>query len=506
MDVTDKISGSTYMGSHYFEPSGEYVRTKRDLEDIILRIRQEYGSDIVNDIFRFNALLMDYAPSMVKERKLIINALREGTLMQLRRGVEANEPIDEVVGRCTALLISEMFITEAAARYVVGVMVESMLADVAANEENSDECGRDLSGEKQLIKGEKSFGTVVSESDLKDYDSIGYKAFAYERQITEVNIPDNIKKIYPKAFKGCGSLKSVSITGGTEVIGRNIFEGCICLQNVIIQNNPNYTAEDGFFIDRKNGILMQYTDRGKKTVSVANGIKVIGRRAFEFSEAEQIIISESVEKTEEDAFFCTMNLKRIDTDENNRHFRSPDGVLHSYDGKVLIRYPQGRTDVAYYLEDGVAKIGKKAFKDAVFLSSVSFTDTLKEIGESAFENCTGIENIIIPRSVELIGERAFRYCESVGNVILPQGIVSIGACAFQGCGNLKGISVPRSVREIGNMAFMDCTSLKRAVIQENVLFIGNEAFSGCPDIEVTISNNEYVAVYCKMHGIKYTAV
>lgn len=506
MDVTDKISGSTYMGSHYFEPSGEYVRTKRDLEDIILRIRQEYGSDIVNDIFRFNALLMDYAPSMVKERKLIINALREGTLMQLRRGVEANEPIDEVVGRCTALLISEMFITEAAARYVIGVMVESMLADVAANEENSDECGRDLSGEKQLIKGEKSFGTVVGESDLKDYDSIGYEAFAFERQLTEVNIPENIKKIYPKAFKGCGSLKSVSITGGTEVIGRNIFEGCICLQNVVIENNPNYTAEDGFFIDRKNGILMQYTDRGKKTVSVANGIRVIGRRAFEFSEAEQIIISESVEKTEEDAFFCTMNLKRIDTDENNRHFRSPDGVLYSYDGKVLIRYPQGRTDVAYYLEDGVAKIGKKVFKDAVFLSSVSFTDTLKEIGESAFENCTGIENIIIPRSVELIGERAFRYCESVGNVILPQGIVSIGACAFQGCGNLKGISVPRSVREIGNMAFMDCTSLKRVVIQENVLFIGNEAFSGCPDIEVTISNNEYVAVYCKMHGIKYTAV
>ncbi len=500
--MTDKDMSSACMSSNYFKPDGEYEKTKRNLEDIIFGIRQEYGGDIVYDTFRFNAFLMDYAPGMVRERKLIINALKEGILTQFRRGIDENEPIGEIMQRCKALLVSEMFITEEAAQYVVDVIAESMIPDISTYEKSSV----GTLGEKQLIKGERTFDALVRKSDLYAYSSIGYKAFAFNRQLTEIDIPQNIKRIYPKAFKGCRALKTVRITRGTEEIGRNIFDGCTDLENIIIESNPYYTADNGFFIDKKNRVLMRYIYSKKRNISVVDGIKTIGRRSFDFCEAENVRISGSVEKIEEDAFCHTMNLKRIIADENNAFFRSFDGVLYSRDGKELLRYPQGKQDAACCLEYGTVKIGKKSFRDVMYLTSVTFTDTLMEIGESAFENCIGLESIILPKSVKLIGERAFRHCENVASVILPQGIVRIGDCAFQGCRNLRSISVPKSVREIGNMAFIGCTSLKKAVIQENVSFIGDGAFIGCPDIEVAVKNNEYAVMYCKAHRIKYTAI
>ncbi len=504
--VTDNITNSNGTGSYGCSDPNGREQSKRDFRNIIFKIMREYGNNITEDTERFNALLMDFAPDMSKERKLIINALKEGVLIQLRRCIEEHcETAEEAADKCTAMLVSEMFITEEAARYAVGIIADTMKFEDGSRSRDVDVCGECLNG-KQLLKGQKIFGTVVTEKDLREYDSIGYKAFALNKELEQVNIPENIKSIRPKAFYGCRALKRVSISAKTEKIGREIFDGCTALENIETAGNPNYCVCDSFFIDRKNKVLMRYINSGAETVSVPDGIKTISRRAFEGSEPKSVKISECVEKIEDKAFFYAADIERIDTDGRNKSFRSIDGVLYSRDGRELICYPVGKRDTAYFVEDGTVKIGKRAFGNAAFLSGIVFNNSLKEIAESAFENCCEIENIILPESVELIGERAFRYCEKMISVILPHNIVRIGDCAFQGCRRLKSISIPKNVREIGNMAFMGCASLEKAVIQENVSFMGNEVFCDCPNIEVTVKGNEYAVMYCKMHKIRYSVV
>lgn len=506
-DVSNKITSSTYVCPYCGENVDSYGQSKKNLGEIICGIKQDFGDKIIEDTARLNALLMDYAPDMIKERKLIINALKEGVLVQLRRGIEEEKEALEIVARrCSTLLVSEMWITESAAQYAVSVIIQAMGYEAPTISKPAEEKHEEHNHKSQLIKGESAFGSVIQESNLKAYSSIGYKAFASNKQLTEVFVPKNIKRIYPKAFLDCTELKKVSLTHGTELIGRGVFDGCIHLGIINIGDNPRYTATNGQFIDKSNKVLIRHFGMSDKVLSIVKGVRCVQRKAFERSQIEQIDVPSTVEIIEEDAFYMTMKLQKIEVDGTNTKYRSYDGVLHSRDGRELIRYPQGKLDIAYYLEDNVIKIRKKAFSCATTLSSITFAGSLQEICENAFEYCIGIENIMLPRSVEVIGERAFQYCEKMMSVMLPQGIIRIGDCAFLGCSLLRTVSVPRSVKEIGNMAFSGCQALSKVVIQDNVTFIGDKAFSGCPNIEVSVKGNDYVSTYCKIHGIKCTTV
>ena len=66
---------------------------KDNFKQVMRTVVETYGTELLNDARRANALLMDYAPRQVRERKLIISALQEGIgdeLMPKRYRYRAN--------------------------------------------------------------------------------------------------------------------------------------------------------------------------------------------------------------------------------------------------------------------------------------------------------------------------------------------------------------------------------------------------------------------------------
>lgn len=220
----------------------------------------------------------------------------------------------------------------------------------------------------------------------------------------------------------------------------------------------------------------------------------------------KISIPMSLNQIEENAFYLTMDLSIFEVDSKNQNFRAIDGVLHDRRGTTLLRYPQNKSGVSYYLEDSVDRIGVQAFSCARNLEIITFASSLKQIGNKAFEYCIKIENLMLPDSVESIGDRSFQYCVKMKSIMLSRNILEIGDCAFYGCESLETISVPRSVQRIGNLAFAHCTHLKKVVIQENVTFVGDGVFAGCDDIEIFVKNNPYIETYCHSHHINYQKI
>lgn len=509
---SNSIASNTYICPFCGNNFSRDGNGREDIKEIIRNLVEQYGVVFLEDISRTNALLMDYAPHSDKERKLIVMVMREGIVPQLMKIVKENEDTQKLrIASCIKQLVERIWITETAAKYAVLVLASAIGVNVDIEAQMSSvqsNTPKEIEDEQSLKVLTKDAG--ISSEDaihyaLKECDSIGYKALAANANIKHLVLPENIKVVYPKAFLNCINLCSVMLPKKIKKIGICAFEGCSSLEKIEIPDGDNYKVIDGVLIDKVNKKALRVAnDVDKETVKIVNGVLTICKKAFERSPVKCVCVPMSVSNIEENAFFLTQRLQKFEVDSKNGTYRAIDGVLHNRSATMLVKYPQGRTDISYYLEDTVEEIGLQAFSCAQNIQTISFTGSLKKIGNKAFEYCTNIENILLTGNVEIIGDRAFQYCEKMRSVMLSRNIQEIGDCAFYNCISLETISIPKNVKKIGNLAFANCKKLRTITIQDNVSFVGDGAFVGCEGVELLIKNNSYMETYCRSRGIKFT--
>ena len=228
----------------------------------------------------------------------------------------------------------------------------------------------------------------------------------------------------------------------------------------------------------------------------------IGEYTFaEFSGS--IVIPESIDIIDKRAFtkgYYTINLSKITVDENNKYYKSIDGILYSKDGKTLIRYTNYNYEKSFTVPDFVTNIDSWAFaftylENIYFLGSVEnigeyafaytnirnidISDSVTSIADSVFSNCYSLKTVNIPDSVKSIGDHAFSDCNSLKTVNIPDSVKSIGDYAFSNCNSLKTINIPDSVKSIGDHAFLNCDSLESVEIPNSITYVGRNAFESC---------------------------
>ncbi len=491
-------------------------KEKDNINQVMIEMVDKYGIDLLNNVDRVNALLMDLAPYAEKERKLLIAAMKEGIVYQLLKLVnESKENQIFGVNKCVKQLVADIWITEIAAKYAVRILATTLGISLDVHTEDVrdnvfDTVDSRISKEQDLRILTKDMGLVSEDAiryALKDCGAIGYKALAANSTIGMIELPEGITQIYPKAFCNCINLKKVVLPKSIKSIGGCAFEGCSQLEEIVIPENAIYKVIDGILIDKETKKALRAVNKdGFEMIKVVNGVQVLCKKAFDRNIVKKIVIPMSLCNIEENAFYLTMELSDFEVDSKNQCFRAIEGVLHNRKGTVLVRYPQNKGGVNYYLEDSVEEIGIQAFSCSRNLETITFASSLRTIGNKAFEYCSRIENLMLPGSVERIGDRAFQYCLSMKSIMLSRSILEIGDCAFYGCESLETISVPRNVQRIGNLAFAHCTRLKNVVIQDNVNFVGDGAFVGCKNIEISIKNNPYIETYCHSRGINFKKI
>ena len=480
---------------------------KDNFRQLLYTLVDTYGSELLDDTRRTNALLMDFAPGQTKERKLIISALDEGIGHELIKAKEKENQDQQLsINRCVQQLIDETWVTKEAALFAVNTIAYSVgiIIDETTNNSKATSVEDEI---KELIKGTFTPGNSDYHRFLKQYHIIGYKAFASEQKLTNLELPNGIKTIKAKAFINCTNLKRIVIPASIEAIGISAFSGCDSLEQIEIDHNANYIVLNGMLIDKKNKALMRSTKSINKKCVIPHDVEYIQPYAFERSNVVEITLPRNLIRFDKNAFIFCDNLQRFIIDTRNQYYSSIDGVLHTKDKRNLIKFPTGYNGINYIIEDTVSHIAKGAFSGVAHIETVTFTSNLKSIGSNAFEYCRKISSLVLPSSVEIIGERAFQYCVHLSSIMLPRSIQEIGDYAFCGCSSIQTLSIPKSVKKIGHSAFKDCSLLKKIIIQDKVDFIGDGAFSGCSDnIEIAIKNNDYVEQYCSAHKIKWSAL
>lgn len=261
--------------------------------------------------------------------------------------------------------------------------------------------------------------SVVFEEETK-LDTLDYSVFEYCTSLSDIVIPDSIKKIGNETFAGCTSLNKINISENIEYIGSNAFEDAGVLINTDYVNGIKYI--DKWAVECSLSAVNPVVEDG--TTGIADGVFA------DNSDVQTIDIPASVTKLTIWAFYGSENITGIFVDSANKNFTSIDGNLFSKDLSTIIFYAAGKPEESYTLPDGV-----------------------KEIGDWSFGNVLNLKEVVMPTSVEVIGEYAFCGCVLLKNAELPQKLKTIKLAAFLDCYDIDEVEVPDTVEYIGDYAF-----------------------------------------------------
>ena len=232
-------------------------RNVDSIESAFRLILERHGKNVFYNS-TFLGLLGDYAPSLIKERKLVKVALESGAYKAIctasvdERENELNKYatlltesyyIDEMWARkalmwCVDALDVESDFeignvrektnrTEEINKGIVEVNLPSTPIDAFAFSVNDNGCSVEFLRDKTYTEIK-----IPEKYQGKPVTSIGDEAFRWCHFLKSVVIPSSVTDIGAEAFSGCKSLMSVTISSSVTFIGADVFKGCSKLKTI----------------------------------------------------------------------------------------------------------------------------------------------------------------------------------------------------------------------------------------------------------------------------------
>lgn len=331
---------------------------------------------------------------------------------------------------------------------------------------------------------------TMLENLLIDGDN-SFTAFNKTALVCDETDPNNPDTYFKKKLSGNFSL--------AKTVNEGKVEGVVTDAN---SKNPISGVKVSVIDNNDNKISETHTDEnGKYTLNLSYGEYAI---CFDYYNYEQskIQITVNAENHTQNAELTPKYADKIIVTSGN----CGDGIAWTLfdDGELIIGGNGAIADYGSYtlwgghnsdivkvvIENGITKIGDKAFYDCVNLEKVEISDSVTDIGEMAFCFCTELDGVVIPDSVSGIGESAFASCTNLKNLTIANGVRNIGDFAFYGCISLDGVIIPDGVITIGEGAFYSCWSLKSIAIPNGISSIKKEIFKDCSGLtSVTIPDS-----------------
>ena len=152
----------------------------------------------------------------------------------------------------------------------------------------------------------------------------------------------------------------------------------------------------------------------------------IGDEAFALCyKLTNITIPASVEVIGLNVFYRCDSMVEIVVSQENKNYKTEEGVLFDKEMKKLIKYPICKNGSEYTVPGSVTSLEDYSFFSCDSLDKVLIPDSVTQIGDSAFCHCENLREVTVPKTLKSLGTSAFEYCEKLTSIIIPETVTKI---------------------------------------------------------------------------------
>jgi len=264
------------------------------------------------------------------------------------------------------------------------------------------------------------------------------------------DLPIRVPAASMSYYNGSWQSRPVLAYGETVTVGNESF--------VVLPMNGGYVIQS--YIGGAESVILPDT---------LDSLNIVGLEENAFGIVTQTITSVTLPEhlyfLGSDALSELPYLEEITVNENNRFFTSADGVLYSKDGMMLVKYPCGKADTSFNVNDTVAAIGANAFKNAFNLQTVVFGSGLGVIDSTSFSGCKNLKQVTFTGTVPpiLMGSSIFDTNVTDFAMTVPAGSIETYIRAFNFAEYASFINGGTEIPESG---MMNIVNWQPAIIQE----------------------------------------
>ena len=337
----------------------------------------------------------------------------------------------------------------------------------------------------------RDFGTNVFASSqyLADVDmslstslvEIGDYAYTDCVSLTGVTYPNSIKRFGTHIYENCPSLTVIPIPSTTEGVGKYFINNC---PNVEYLELPDtLTGVTGGAADFLNNCRSLKDIKFPKYLTLqrncANGMtSLTGVTLPVGSYTRGDNVSVVVNTAYNERYLLgdeTLNANklveyRLPDGDDGKKYEIYDSSIYSVSNKQLINVPSGK--VSLTMKPGALSVigvnsvsvlqdGGGAVAGCIFLTGITFSDTLSSAGKFAFANCSSLTQLSLPESLVTMEDSCFKGCTSLSSITFGTGVTNIRPELLSDCTNLKNVVFKSSslAGALGYAGFLNCSNL-----------------------------------------------